>query len=188
MKSSIASYSYIASYKNSPLLIVRVVHHMFRFSFFSLSFLLSFGTSLQLQMLVLVLHQDIVMGPSHGLFHRTDHCVHLLRSAENKRGCIYTSPVQGPPCVSARATNLAASCSDRVFSPLGALSLMVSERSVFPCLYRTYCHTPPQHKSSPLPLNVPCCLATSSKTRIMQLPHRYVEPYCTDTCVKLINS
>ena len=42
------------------------------------------------------------------------------------------------------------SYSDREFSPLGALSRLVSERTLPPYLCPTYCHTPPQHRSSPL--------------------------------------
>ena len=41
---------------------------MHQFAFFSLSSLLSFGISLQLQMLVQVLHRDIARVPSQGLF------------------------------------------------------------------------------------------------------------------------
>ena len=40
--------------------------------------------------------------------------------------------VQGPPCVSSRATNRVVSYSDREFSSLGALSRMVSERTLPP--------------------------------------------------------
>ena len=85
------------------------------------------------------------------------------------RGCRDTSPVQRPPCVSSRATNRAVSYSDREFSPLGALSRMVSERTLTPFLYLTYWHTPPLHRSSPLSLKARCCLATSSKTPVVQL-------------------
>ena len=89
--------------------------------------------------------------------------------AENK--CRYrdTSLVQGPPCVSSQATNCAVSYSDHDFSPLGALSWIVIERTLLSFLCLTYCHTPPQHRSSPLSLKARCCLATPSKTLVVQL-------------------
>ena len=149
----------------SPILgIRRVVLHMHQFVFFSLSSLLFFSISLQLQTLVQVLHRDIARVPSQGLVRHTNHWVHLLQSDEIKCGCRDTSPVQRPPYVSSRATNRAVSYSDR-----GALSWMVSERTVPLFLYPTYWHTPPQHGSSPLSLKARCCLATSSKTPVVQL-------------------
>ena len=89
--------------------------------------------------------------------------------AENK--CRYrdTSLVQGPPCVSSQATNRAVSYSDRDLSPFGALSRWVIERTLLPFLCLTDCHTPPQHRSSPLSFKACCCLATSLKTLVVQL-------------------
>ena len=153
----------------SPILgFRRVVLHMHQFAFFSLSSLLSFGMSISTADLVQVLHRDIARVPSQGLFRHTNHWVRPI-SAENKRGCRDTYPVQGPPCVSSRATNRAVSYSDREFSPLGALSRMVSERTLPPYLYPAYWHTPPQHRIPPLSLKTRCCLATSSKSLVVQL-------------------
>ena len=84
-----------------------------------------------------------------------------LLSAKNKHECRDTSLVQGPPCVFSQSTNCTVSYSDRELSFLAVLSRMVSDRTLPPFLYPTYCHTPPQH-SSPLSLKAHCCLATSS--------------------------
>ena len=56
----------------------RVVLHMHQFAFFSLSSLLSFSISLQLQTLVQVLHRDIARVSSRGLYRHTNHWVHPL--------------------------------------------------------------------------------------------------------------
>ena len=148
---------------------MKLVLYMHQFAFFSLSPLLSFGISLQLQLLVQVLHRDTSQVVSS-----YKPLVPPLYSAENKHGCRCTSPVQDPPRVSSRATNRAVTYSDREFSPLGAISRMVSGRTILPFLYPTYCHTPPQHRSSPL-LKARCCLATLSKALVVQLAQ------CIDT-------
>ena len=145
---------------------------MHQFAFFSLSSLLSFSTSVQLQMLVQVLHRDIARVPSQGLFRHTNHLFRRYKVPRTNAdvGVLLRSKIL--PMY--RATNRAVSYSDREFSPLGALSWMVSGRTLLPFLYPTYCHTPPQHRSSPL-LKARCCLATLSKALVVQLAQ------CIDT-------
>ena len=147
---------------------------MHQFAFFSLSSLLSFSISLQLQMLVQVFHRDIARVPSQGLFHHTKHLFPRYKVPRTNAdvGVLLRSKILP---VYPREPQIAPFLTQIVsFSPLGALSWMVSGRTLLPFLYPTYCHTPPQHRSSPL-LKARCCLATLSKALVVQLAQ------CIDT-------